>query len=356
MKKSYDTLSDSRERSIEFDRARKEASMIGDHEIDRVKAENSPIEVAARYGLELRRQGSDHVALCPFHSEKSPSFHIYADHFHCFGCGWPGDKPGDVIRFVEAIEGIDFKAACERLGAREDETPESAERRAQRAKERAQRQAEAEEQERLKKARQREQWPQLYRGRTCDLEEIATLRAIDYAGPWLAQELGYLRFCAYPPMDARNPAADDGPHRLMWVIGDQSCLQIRRLDGGKIQGIGKTQNLPGSVMHPIGLTGGDKPVIVTEGGPDYLTALARLYATGKDEEHEAICMLGAGQRFREQATKLSGRDVTIYAHHDERGQGLVAARAWAEEARDAGAGRVAIVEPNKPGDLNDIAE
>jgi hypothetical protein len=64
-------------------------------------------------GVELRRQGSRHVALCPFHDEKTPSFFIFNDRrFKCFGCG----EHGDVIDFVQKHYGISFQGALKHLG------------------------------------------------------------------------------------------------------------------------------------------------------------------------------------------------------------------------------------------------
>jgi len=70
-------------------------------------------EVITNYGIELRPSGKEPVGLCPFHADKHPSLSVNEDRglFHCFGC----QAGGDVIRFVELIEKISFKEACERL-------------------------------------------------------------------------------------------------------------------------------------------------------------------------------------------------------------------------------------------------
>ena len=49
----------------------------------------NPIETTIGNYINLLRRGKDYVALCPFHSEKTPSFHVYTDtqSFYCFGCG-----------------------------------------------------------------------------------------------------------------------------------------------------------------------------------------------------------------------------------------------------------------------------
>ena len=50
---------------------------------------------------------------CPFHAEEMPSFYVYDDHFHCFGC----DAHGDAISFVMQSQGVRFSEAVEQLAA-----------------------------------------------------------------------------------------------------------------------------------------------------------------------------------------------------------------------------------------------
>ena len=67
--------------------------------------------------VQLRRAGADSLkGLCPFHDEKSPSFHVRPNHghFHCFGCG----EGGDVYAFVQKIEHVSFVEAVELLADR----------------------------------------------------------------------------------------------------------------------------------------------------------------------------------------------------------------------------------------------
>jgi DNA primase len=92
--------------------------------------------VSAR--TELRRAGVDsYFGICPFHSERTGSFHVRPDekHYHCFGC----QESGDPFDFVMQTEGLDFKAAMEALADRfgvqletEDEDPGAAARRQRR--------------------------------------------------------------------------------------------------------------------------------------------------------------------------------------------------------------------------------
>lgn len=72
-------------------------------------------EIVGDY-VQLRRAGgvdSLKGGLCPFHDEKSPSFHVRPNHghFHCFGCG----EGGDVYAFLQKIEHVSFVEAVELL-------------------------------------------------------------------------------------------------------------------------------------------------------------------------------------------------------------------------------------------------
>ena len=72
----------------------------------------------------LRRSGATWKGLCPFHGEKTPSFHVNGDKgfFHCFGCG----VGGDVIKFIELFDKLSFPEAVRQLAARAGLTvPES---------------------------------------------------------------------------------------------------------------------------------------------------------------------------------------------------------------------------------------
>jgi DNA primase len=64
----------------------------------------------------LKKQGREYRGLCPFHSEKTPSFYLNADKqvWHCHGCG----AGGDLIKFVERYENVDFLIALRMLAAR----------------------------------------------------------------------------------------------------------------------------------------------------------------------------------------------------------------------------------------------
>ena len=77
---------------------------------------NDITDVVGSYVRLTKKSGSNQFGLCPFHSEKTPSFSVSADRqiYHCFGCG----KGGGVINFVMEIEGLNFPEAVEFLAKR----------------------------------------------------------------------------------------------------------------------------------------------------------------------------------------------------------------------------------------------
>lgn len=71
-----------------------------------------PMEDLVRaHGIKLNRIGNKWQGLCPFHKEKTPSFIVYPDGFHCFGC----QKSGDHISFIMEIDNCDFQEALKKL-------------------------------------------------------------------------------------------------------------------------------------------------------------------------------------------------------------------------------------------------
>ncbi len=88
---------------------------ISEAKIAEVRERTDIVELVGQY-VSLKRSGANHMGLCPFHSEKSPSFSVNAarQFFHCFGCG----VGGDVFSFLMQIEGMAFPDAVRRLAER----------------------------------------------------------------------------------------------------------------------------------------------------------------------------------------------------------------------------------------------
>jgi DNA primase len=83
--------------------------------IDEVRAASDIVAVVSDY-VTLRKAGASYKGLCPFHSEKSPSFTVHRDRgfFNCFGCG----AGGDVFKFIELQEKVGFADAVKQLAQR----------------------------------------------------------------------------------------------------------------------------------------------------------------------------------------------------------------------------------------------
>lgn len=83
--------------------------------IEEVRSKNDIVEVISSY-VKLQKKGSNHWGLCPFHSEKSPSFSVHAGKqmYHCFGCG----ESGNVYTFIMKYENYSFPEAVKMLAER----------------------------------------------------------------------------------------------------------------------------------------------------------------------------------------------------------------------------------------------
>ncbi len=88
---------------------------ISDDMISHICDENDIIDYVSQY-VQLKKSGRDYSGLCPFHNEKTPSFHVSREKqlFHCFGCG----ASGNLVQFVMRTENLDFVDALKLLADR----------------------------------------------------------------------------------------------------------------------------------------------------------------------------------------------------------------------------------------------
>ena len=88
---------------------------LPDDFLEAVRMSNDIVSVMSSY-VNTKRTGRDYVCSCPFHSEKTPSCHIYSESqsFYCFGCG----AGGDVITFIRLIERLDYLESVKFLAQR----------------------------------------------------------------------------------------------------------------------------------------------------------------------------------------------------------------------------------------------
>ncbi|MBQ8409556.1 MAG: DNA primase [Clostridia bacterium] len=89
--------------------------MISKELVEEIRSRNDIVELIGSY-VNLKRAGSNFGGLCPYHSEKTPSFTVFpaTQSFYCFGCG----AGGDAITFVMKSENLDYPSAVEFLAKR----------------------------------------------------------------------------------------------------------------------------------------------------------------------------------------------------------------------------------------------
>ena len=83
--------------------------------VEEVRMKNDIVDVISGY-VKLQKKGSSYFGLCPFHSEKSPSFSVSRDKqmYYCFGCG----AGGNVFTFIMEYENYSFVEALKMLAER----------------------------------------------------------------------------------------------------------------------------------------------------------------------------------------------------------------------------------------------
>jgi len=91
------------------------ARIISKKTLEEIRTRNDIVDVVGSH-IALKRAGSSFKANCPFHKEKTPSFHVNPQRqiYHCFGCG----AGGDVFGFIMQYEGVDFTTAVKMLADR----------------------------------------------------------------------------------------------------------------------------------------------------------------------------------------------------------------------------------------------
>src|SRR6266581_1970643 len=88
---------------------------VSQDQLERIREATNIVDLVAEH-VRLRKRGRNWIGLCPFHSEKTPSFNVLEERgiFKCFGCG----KGGDAFSYVMQMEGLTFPEVAERLAKR----------------------------------------------------------------------------------------------------------------------------------------------------------------------------------------------------------------------------------------------
>lgn len=309
-------------------------NLILDESIRDLKARTNLADVVSSK-VKLKGSGDDLIGLCPFHAEKTPSFHVHPERgfFKCFGCG----KSGDAIAFVQETDGLSFNAAAEALASRFNCVLNYS--------------SNGDSKKPIPTRAPSDTWraiqSEMRPGTEDELHILAELRGIpSIAGLLQATAANQLFFA---------DIWDDGGDRPAWLITDSSRrnAQARRMDGQPWTGIGgkKAKTIKGcEASWPIGaadLNGMDFALV--EGGPDFLAAWHAI-ATTKADNIRPIGMLGASNDIHPEAIPLlKNKRAWIFPHTDE--AGLKAGKKWAEQL---GGGDQFDFAPHKVKDLNDL--
>ncbi len=205
--------------------------------------------------VRLTRKGREHIGLCPFHKEKTPSFTVNEDKgfYHCFGCA----AHGSVIDFVMHTEGMSFPEAVERLAGEAGmeipaDTPEERQRARQRQSLYDVMEAACAYFERTLRMPEGRQALAYVRGRGLDDETIARFRlgfAVNARGAikgaltreGVSEDLMVAAGLLIRPDDAARPAYDRFRGRIMFPIADRRGRAIAF--GGRILGAGEPKYL-----------------------------------------------------------------------------------------------------------------
>src|SRR5512143_394148 len=91
------------------------SDLIPEDKINEIRQGASIVEVVSDY-VSLKKSGKNYLGLCPFHSEKTPSFTVNEEKgiFHCFGCG----AGGSVFNFLMRANSLSFPEAVKELAKR----------------------------------------------------------------------------------------------------------------------------------------------------------------------------------------------------------------------------------------------
>jgi len=328
--------------------------------------------IAQHDALVIRKSGREQwSACCPFHIEKTPSFTMggrFRDRYMCFGCGEKGDffdywgkrRSLDHVEAVKELAGL----AGVSVGEIHYERPKAG---VQRTPEKR---LDAGDGEHKKPS-----LPSLYKLNRASCEMIASTRGLDFEAVWMAARV-YRRLAYSPwPLYQRRRSGRWLPkcaaHGYNCELNEEHCeplashpswaavdgtlnvAEFRRLDNQRYERMDgtliKTWSTAGK-SWPLGAAdiGDKKRVLLVEGGPDMLAAYHFLSMWRMLDKVAVVCMLGAGNRIREDALPFfAGCRVRIMIDadkpkdspekHKRKLVGAEAGRRWSAQLTEAGA-------------------
>lgn len=273
-------------------------------DFEQIRTEHEIVDTIGRH-VQLKKSSSGWMGLCPFHSEKTPSFHVDPNkqRFHCFGCA----THGDVIDFTAIYNGLNTSEAVRLLGGKND--PEW-------------KPAPKQESFRPTRRRGRPDMPELRQPTDYDIRLISQNRKIPKWALEKAAELEVLWSCTWGHEEKK-----------CWIITDKCHVnaQVRQIDGCRF-GDRKALTLPKSwAKWPIGIANVPADagrIIICEGGPDFLACFAAI-----TDSSYPVAMVGASMTIHPAALPyMMNKHVTIVPHRDDAGR--KAAAKWREQIEE----------------------
>lgn len=288
--------------------------MIPDETVQAILAATDIVTLIGE-SLELKKSGANYGALCPFHSEKSPSFNVNSQRqiFHCFGC----QAGGDAIKWERMYFEKTFVEACERLAARAG-IPLS---------------SHLDDQDRSRRDTPRRKRvirrdlpkvPDLDEGNAAEHLALAKLRGLMAPSIAAAMARGFLRFCWWN-------------EKRSWIVTDKTRVnaQVRHLDGSPLfhNAAGnpvKAQTVSSSWSRwPLGAADiRHRDVLICEGGPDFLAAVELIELF--ELPVSPVGILGASMPIHEKALPFFRNKVVHVAEHTG-DAGAAATARWAAQ-------------------------
>lgn len=337
------------------------SAATGRYDLSAIKARLPLPELCRKLGVELRRDGAEGrwVALCPFHSERTPSFKVSETQergwsYKCFGCG----ASGDIFALYKGLRGGAWREVFAALAGLAGVAPLPEGVKLRKLTAAPPRPAICRE-----VIARPEPMPPLRPLSPATVEQIAALRGLSSAAVAAAAKAGML-YGALLGVSSRHglvwgdqmmKEAHGGRLRIgpvrCWLISDRERLvaQARRLDGEPWQrhdgGSFKAWTI-GTAKWPVGVreVGEKDRIALVEGGPDVLAAFHLCHEQGATRDVAVVGVLGAGCRLREDALiYFAGKRVRIFAHVDlpdprsGKRAGIEAAARWEEQLTAAGA-------------------
>ncbi|MCC6880922.1 MAG: hypothetical protein IT576_02115 [Verrucomicrobiales bacterium] len=315
------------------------------YDLDEIKGRIQLMDLLGRDGIEFRRKGTNMVACCPFHQEKTGSFTVHGtdQHAHCYGCGWRGDVIDYWMSSRSRTKGEAIKELAEMARIEPEEwTPANRKIRMEREPFR----------------RTLPELPNFQPLTDADIETLALLRGFHEGAIRDLAALGLVFKCSWPQFRSKSGEWWESPDAVpSWVVTDprRAVAQFRMLNGDPFRirrDNGEFDQIKawtkGSPSWPVGCAqiNRHRHILLVEGGADLIAGyqLIHSFIDQSGPGVAPVAMLGASNRIGPDALPFfKGKQVRIMLDNDPEDPktGKIAsheaALRWTEQLISAGA-------------------